>query len=91
MPIATGHKFRACCGFPFVETSCGNQPGVIRVQLWPNTWGGDPDEKVFQNRPAVDYDNIDIRCSRCGDRAMMVENDAHTPHQLGVDKNGQLV
>lgn len=84
MPTPTGHKFKACCGFPFVETALGTNDD-IRVQLYPNTWGGDPQEIDFGGEMSEDYDRMNIVCTRCGKRAQMVASDLDTPHQLGVD------
>ena len=89
----SGHKFRHCCGFPFIETSLGGDDegnSVLRVSIFPETWGGDPNEVDYfsaDDHEYTDYDDINIICSRCGAHARMIYNDAHTPHSLGAINN----
>ena len=92
MSIATGHKFKHCCGFPFIETSAAQGNGEIQVTIYPNTWGGDPAEVGWTSTPTPEkcdeefyqWDCINIVCARCGKRAEMVNSDADRPHQLKV-------
>jgi len=87
MSTATGHKFKHCCGFPFIETSIAAGNGEIQVTIYPNTWGGDPEEVGWTSTPdeaSYQWDCINIICARCGKRAEMVNSDADRPHQIKV-------
>ena len=92
MSTATGHKFKHCCGFPFIETSIAAGNGEIQVTIYPNTWGGDPAEVGWTSTPTPEkcdeefyqWDCINIICARCGKRAEMVNSDADRPHQIKV-------